>query len=221
MLSALVRQSRHLGKLAVRSKYTQAPLPYALNALEPHISEKIMDLHYNKHHKTYVTNLNNAAEELAAAVEAEDIASQVRLHQAIRFNGGGNLNHELFWNNMASPSDGGGALPAGGAIESAIVSTFGSFDNFQAAFKAKSLGVQGSGWCWLAYDTAVKSVVIATTANQDPLESTTGLKPLLGVDVWEHAYYLDYENRRPDYIDNIWPVINWNEVETRLKAASA
>eukprot|EP00730_Choanoeca_flexa_P014473 TRINITY_DN6343_c0_g2_i3.p1 TRINITY_DN6343_c0_g2~~TRINITY_DN6343_c0_g2_i3.p1 ORF type:complete len:222 (+),score=75.98 TRINITY_DN6343_c0_g2_i3:81-746(+) len=219
MLSAIARSSRHFSKLAVRSKYTQAPLPYALDALEPYISQTIMDLHYNKHHKTYVDNLNKAADELQAATEAEDIASQVRLHQAVKFNGGGNLNHELFWNNMAPASSGGGSPPAAGSVlDTAINATFGSFDNFQAVFKTKALGVQGSGWAWLAYDPAVKAVVVATTANQDPLESTTGLKPLVGVDVWEHAYYLDYENRRPEYIDNIWNVINWAEAEKRFEA---
>lgn len=177
-----------------------------------------MHIHHQKHHNTYVTNLNVANEKLVEAQQKGDISSIIALQQAIKFNGGGHLNHSIFWKNLAPISQGGGELPAGD-LRSMIEGQYGSLDKFQATMSAASVGVQGSGWGWLGYDKASCKLTVATTANQDPLQATTGLVPLLGIDVWEHAYYLQYKNVRPDYLKNIWKVINWKDVATRLEAA--
>ncbi len=188
------------------------PLPYDFNALEPVISAEIMELHYTKHHQGYVTKLNESLEKYADAENKGDIAAMIGLQSAIKFNGGGHVNHALFWNNLAP--EGTSELAKGG-LSQAIDTAFGSFDKFVETFNAKTAAVQGSGWGWLGCCPASSKVCIATCSNQDPL-STQGLIPLLGVDVWEHAYYLQYKNLRPDYLKNIWRIINWKEVEKRF-----
>eukprot|EP00941_MAST-03F_sp_MAST-3F-sp1_P003650 g3650.t1 len=206
---------------AVRAASSTASLPelsYSYDALEPHISKEIMEIHHSKHHQTYVTNYNAAIENYLAAESAGKWAEMIALQPAINFNGGGHVNHSLFFENLAPAGQGGGGKPTG-ALLAAIEKEFGSFEDFQAVFAAKTAAVQGSGWGWLGYDASAKRVVVETCANQDPL-SSKGLKPLMGVDVWEHAYYLQYKNVRPDYLKEIWSVINWDVVASRFEAAT-
>jgi Fe-Mn family superoxide dismutase len=195
------------------------PLPYAYNALEPHIDELTMQIHHDRHHATYVNNLNAALEghpelqqkpleELLANLDA--VPESIRT--AVRNNGGGHANHTLFWEIM-SPN--GGGQPTG-ALADAINSTFGSFENFKEQFTKAAVGRFGSGWAWLVVDNG--KLAITSTPNQDnPIME--GKTPILGLDVWEHAYYLKYQNKRPDYIAAWWNVVNWAEVNKRFEAA--
>lgn len=193
-------------------------LPYAYDALEPVISAEIMELHHSKHHNAYVTNLNAALEKHAEAEAKGDVSGMIAQHSAIKFNGGGHINHSIFWTNLAPQSQGGGEPPKG-ALADAINAKWGSLDKFIEAFNAKTAPVQGSGWGWLAWCPVNKIPLIWTCSNQDSLQATTGLIPLLGIDVWEHAYYLQYKNVRPDYLKNIWKVVNWANVTERYEAA--
>ncbi|EIE78329.1 hypothetical protein G6F46_007994 [Rhizopus delemar] len=201
---------------SIRTKVTLPELPYEYNGLEPYINEEIMRLHHSKHHQAYVNGFNQAEEKLQGAFQANDLTQQIALQNALKFNGGGHINHTLFWQNLAPKGKGGGSL-AKGALSSAIEKQFGSFDDFVKEFNTAAAGVQGSGWAWLGYNKAAKRLEIATTPNQDPLLHLT---PLLGVDVWEHAYYLQYKNVRPDYLKNIWEVINWETVAERFAKAT-
>lgn len=194
-------------------------LPYALNALEPVISEEIMNLHYNKHHQTYVNNLNKALKDYCDAESKGDLPKQIALQKAIKFNGGGHINHSIFWTNLIPKDQGGGTAPTGKLAE-AINKSFGSLDKFIEKFNAEAAAVQGSGWAWLGLCKDSKELYIVTCENQDPL-STKGLVPLLGIDVWEHAYYLQYKNVRADYLKKIWEVVNWKNVAERYEAAVA
>uniref|UniRef100_A0A7S3L5U4 Superoxide dismutase n=1 Tax=Amphora coffeiformis TaxID=265554 RepID=A0A7S3L5U4_9STRA len=189
-------------------------LAYDYDALQPAISQETMTLHHSKHHNTYVTNLNAGLEKLDAAMTANNVSAIIGLQGALKFNGGGHLNHTLFWENL-TPDE----TAPGPETTKAIAEAFGSLDALKADMSAKTVAVQGSGWGWLGYNAATKRLEIATCANQDPLQATTGLVPLLGIDVWEHAYYVDYRNVRPDYVKNIWSVIDWKAVEARLVAA--
>lgn len=200
-------------------KYELPKLPYALNALVPVISEEIMNLHYNKHHQGYVNNLNQALAQYAEAQQKQDLQAMTALLAAIKFNGGGHINHSIFWTNLAPENQGGGTPPEG-ELATAINQAFGSLQNFIDQFSPKAVAIQGSGWCWLGYNKARNTLEIATCDNQDPL-STKGLIPLLGVDVWEHAYYLQYKNVRPDYVKAIWKIINWKNVAERYQKAKA
>lgn len=197
--------------------YTLPKLPYALNALEPIISEEIMNLHYNKHHATYVANLNKALEQYAEAEKKNDLSSMIALQSAIKFNGGGHDNHSKFWESLA-PTNTFGGTPPTDELAAEINKEFGSLQNFIDQFNAKTVAIQGSGWGWLGYNKTKKRLEIATTENQDPL-STKGLIPLLGIDVWEHAYYLQYKNVRAEYLKSIWGIINWVTVAKRFNAA--
>lgn len=201
------------------AQYKLPDLPYDLSALEPVISAEIMSLHYHKHHNTYVTNLNKALELYTEADQKNDIAATVAQLQAIKFNGGGHINHSIFWTNLAPTGQGGGGAPEG-ALAKAIDATWGSFDKFVELFSAKTVAIQGSGWGWLGYCKNTKRLSIMTCTNQDPL-SAIGLVPLLGIDVWEHAYYLQYKNARADYVKAIWQIINWKNVSERYTAATA
>ncbi|KAG2215804.1 hypothetical protein INT46_007427 [Mucor plumbeus] len=201
---------------AIRTKVTLPDLPYGYDALEPYINTEIMKLHHSKHHQTYVNGFNAAEEKLQDAFKSNDLTEQLALQNALKFNGGGHINHTLFWQNLAPNGKGGGSLPKG-ALASAIEKEFGSFDEFIKKFNTAAAGVQGSGWAWLGYNKQFKRVEIATTANQDPLLTLT---PLLGIDVWEHAYYLQYKNVRPDYLKNIWEVVNWETVAERFAKAA-
>ncbi|KAJ1640283.1 Manganese/iron superoxide dismutase [Pavlovales sp. CCMP2436] len=215
--SPMLRTSLRRFSTAVR-KYTLPDLPYDAGALAPAISGEIMTIHHSKHHNAYITNLNVALEKYAEAEAKGDLAAMVALQSAIKFNGGGHVNHSIFWTNLAPVASGGGDAGKAPTVSKMIDAQWGSLDAFKSAFSAQSVAVQGSGWGWLGYDKAAGSLKIATTANQDPL-STLGLVPLLGVDVWEHAYYLQYKNVRPDYLKSIWSVVNWANVEERLAKA--
>jgi len=199
--------------------FTLPNLPYAFNALEPHIDARTMEIHHGKHHNAYVTNLNKAiAGTDAENLSIEDICkSASKYPAAVRNNGGGHFNHSLFWTVLGP--DGGGA--PSGALAKAIDSTFGSFDAFKTKFGEAAAGRFGSGWAWLIVDANGK-IAITSTPNQDnPLMDVAEAKgtPILGLDVWEHAYYLNYQNRRPDYIAAFWNVVNWSEVGNRFESA--
>ena len=193
-------------------------LAYDYDALEPAISAETMTLHHSKHHQTYITNLNATLEKIHGTMAQGDVSGTIALQGALKFNGGGHVNHTLFWENLAPASS--CSFPKGGPLEAAINARFGSYENMVAEVSAKTIAVQGSGWGWLAYDPKSKVIDAVALPTQDPLEATTGLKPLLGIDVWEHAYYVDYRNVRPDYVKAIWDIINWEVVEKRLVAAS-
>ena len=199
--------------MAMREELPQ--LPYDFSDLEPVISAEIMQLHYTKHHQAYVTNLNKALEQYAEAENKKDVALMIALQSAIKFNGGGHVNHSIFWTNLAPTKKGGGELKSGTLLDS-ITQEFGSIEAFIEQFSAKTVAIQGSGWGWLGYNKAKKRLEIATCDNQDPL-STKGLVPLLGVDVWEHAYYLQYKNVRAEYIKAIWSIVNWQNVQDRFE----
>lgn len=190
-------------------------LPYAYEALEPAISREIMELHHKKHHQAYINNYKAALEKYNAAEKEGRIDQMIALQSALKFNGGGHVNHTLFWENLA-PKDQVGE-PSKELIQS-IETYFGSLDKLIEEMTAKSAGVQGSGWGWLAIDPQKKCLYIVTCQNQDPA-SSQGVVPLLGIDVWEHAYYLQYKNVRPDYLKAIWQVINWNCVNKRFESA--
>jgi len=197
------------------SHHAELPdLPYDFNALEPVISAQIMELHYSKHHNTYVTKFNEAMDQLVDAQEKGDFAKMIQLEPALRFNGGGHINHSIFWTNLAPKNKGGGQLHEG-PLKKELEKTFGSIDNFKQEFNTKTAAIQGSGWGWLGFNEKRKGLYITTCANQDPL-ATKNLVPLLGVDVWEHAYYLQYKNVRPDYLKAIWEIVNWKNVEERF-----
>ena len=193
------------------------PLPYAPDALEPHIDTRTMEIHHEKHHLAYVTNLNNAiAGTDAEKMSIEDICKNIsKLPMAVRNNGGGHYNHSLFWTIMA-PNAGGAPK---GKLADAINSAFGSFDEFKTKFNQAAATRFGSGWAWLIKNAAGKLEVCSTPNQDNPLMDVAEVKgtPLLGIDVWEHAYYLHYQNRRPDYCTAFWNVVNWDEVSNRFE----
>lgn len=196
-------------------------LPYATDALEPHIDKMTMEIHHDKHHQAYVTNLNKALEGKAEATQPiEDLMKHIdKFPAAVRNNGGGHYNHSLFWE-VIGPNKGGEPK---GALADAIKTAFGSFADFKTKFAEAGATRFGSGWAWLIV-TADKKVAVCSTPNQDnPLMSIAEVKgtPILGMDVWEHAYYLKYQNRRPDYIAAFWNVVNWDAVSERFEKASS
>ena len=198
--------------------FTLPPLPYAYNALEPHIDEQTMKIHHDKHHQAYVDNLNKAI----AGTEHENksledlIANAGKISPAVRNNGGGHWNHTFFWDILSADS----GAPSGSLAE-AINSTFGSFDEFKTKFNTAGATRFGSGWAWLIVKDG--KLEVTSTPNQDnPLMDVAEVKgtPILGVDVWEHAYYLKYQNKRPDYLAAIWNVINWKKVQENFDKAN-
>jgi len=199
---------------AARSKHTLPDLSYDYSALEPHINAEIMELHHSKHHQTYVNNLNAAEEQLEEALAKGDASKVISLGPALRFNGGGHLNHAIFWQTL-SPH--GNAEPEGKLLE-AIQRDFGSFEAMKTRLSAMSVGIQGSGWGWLGLDKTDGKLKLSAQPNQDPLEACTGLYPLFGIDVWEHAYYLQYKNVRPKYVEEIFKVADWKEVAKRFES---
>ncbi|MFI5127152.1 MAG: superoxide dismutase [Candidatus Acidiferrales bacterium] len=204
---------------AQAAPYTVPPLPYAFDALEPYIDAKTMEIHHDKHHGAYVKNLNAALEGHAdlAKLSVEELISKIdsvpeNIRTAVRNNGGGHANHSLFWKIMKK---GGGGEPKG-EIAEAIKSTFGSFNEFKTKFNEAATKRFGSGWAWLQVKGG--KLGIESTPNQDnPLMS--GAKPVMGVDVWEHAYYLKYQNRRPEYLEAWWNVVNWDQINQNYAAA--
>jgi Fe-Mn family superoxide dismutase len=201
--------------------HTLPPLPYPTNALEPHIDAQTMEIHHGRHHKTYVDNLNKALDGQAALASKsiEDLLRDIKsvpenIRQPVINNGGGHHNHSLFWTIMGP---GGGGDPSG-TVGDAIKAAFGDVAAFKAKIKENALGQFGSGWSWLVWDGSKLQAV--KRANQDsPLMD--GLVPVLGIDVWEHAYYLKYQNKRPDYVDAWWNTVNWKAVEERFANARA
>jgi len=191
-----------------RGEHTFPKLPYAYDALEPYISKEIMELHHTKHHQTYVNGLNAAEASLAKTGSTKEAIS---LQPALKFNGGGHINHSLFWKNLSPANGDGGKLPDG-PLKQALVADFGSIDGFKKQMNTVTAAIQGSGWGWLGYNKSSKKLEIVTTANQDPLLSH---EPIIGIDIWEHAFYLQYKNVKPDYLNAIWNVINFKEAEKR------
>lgn len=200
--------------------FTLPDLPYGYDALEPYIDQQTMNIHHKKHHQTYIDKLNKALEghDELAAKPIEEILNDLNavpedIRTAVRNHGGGHYNHSMFWQIMGPPPAGGQAGQPEGDIASAIDAAFGSFDIFKEKFAEAAANRFGSGWAWLI--SSGDKLKITSTANQDcPLSD--GTKPILGLDVWEHAYYLKYQNRRPQYIDAWWKVVNWPEVAKRL-----
>ncbi len=198
--------------------FSLPPLPYAHDALEPHIDKLTMEIHHGKHHNAYVTNLNKALESAPqlASKSVEELlgnncaAVPENIRTAVRNNGGGHINHSMFWQIMGPKA---GGQPAGKVAEG-IKSTFGGFDQFKEKLNAAGLGRFGSGWAWLVKDKSGKLEIISTANQDSPVME--GKYPVLGVDVWEHAYYVKYQNRRADYLAAWWNVVNWNEVEKRF-----
>jgi Fe-Mn family superoxide dismutase len=197
--------------------FTLPPLPYPNDALEPSIDKMTMEIHHDRHHKTYVDNLNKALES-AADLQSKSIEDLLRnlnsvpeaIRPAVRNNGGGHANHSLFWEIMGPKA---GGAPSGD-LAAAINSTFGDFDKFKAKIKENALGQFGSGWSWLAVGKDGKLMAVKTPNQDTPLME--GHTPILGIDVWEHAYYLKYQNKRPDYVDAWWNVVDWTKVADRF-----
>ncbi|PZQ74205.1 MAG: superoxide dismutase [Mn] [Variovorax paradoxus] len=208
--------------------YTLPPLPYAHDALEPHIDAQTMEIHHSKHHQAYVNNLNAAVKDTPHdGVPVEQLIARIdelpeAIRVAVRNNGGGHANHSLFWAVMAPPAQGGGGTPQG-ALAQAIDRDLGGFDAFKDAFTKAALTCFGSGWAWLVVGSDGR-LAVESSGNQDsPLMQGigSGATPILGLDVWEHAYYLRYQNRRPEYIAAFYNVVNWAEVARRHAAARA
>jgi Fe-Mn family superoxide dismutase len=202
----------------IMQKFELPALPYSYDALEPYIDKMTMEIHHTKHHNAYVTNLNKAVEGTDMAGKSlDELLKNISKHPvAVRNNGGGHWNHSLFWTLM---KQNGGGEPSG-ALADAIKSSFGSFNDFKAQFSNAAATRFGSGWAWLTVSGG--KLVVGSTPNQDnPLMDVAEIKgtPILGLDVWEHAYYLKYQNRRPEYIENWWKVINWIEVAKRFSEA--
>lgn len=200
--------------------YQLPKLLYSYDALEPHIDARTMEIHHTKHHQTYINNVNAALEKYPALADksVEDLIRDLNavpedIRTVVRNNGGGHANHSMFWTIMAPKA---GGEPSGGLAE-AIKSAFGGFDGFKDQFSKAAAGRFGSGWAWLSVDGSGKLVVTSTPNQDSPLSE--GLKPILGLDVWEHAYYLNYQNRRPDYIAAWWNVVNWKQVASNYASS--
>ncbi|XP_062554788.1 superoxide dismutase [Mn], mitochondrial-like [Armigeres subalbatus] len=195
-----------------RLNHTLPELPYEYSALEPTICREIMELHHQKHHAGYVEAYNTAEEQLREALVSCRPSEVIQLGSVLRFNGGGHINHSLFWENLSphctAPSK---------ALESGLKQNFYSKEDFKQLMRDSALAVQGSGWVWLGWHKPTKMMKVTVCSNQDPLEATTGLMPLLGIDVWEHAYYIQYKNDRAKYFDALWEIINWKEVSKRYE----
>ncbi|QDU72519.1 superoxide dismutase [Mucisphaera calidilacus] len=195
-------------------QYVLPPLPYAYNALDAAIDEQTMRLHHDLHHAGYVRGLNGALAKLAEARESGDYAMVQHWSRKVSFNGGGHTLHTIFWSNMAPPSQGGGGEPEG-ALRDKIETDFGSVTKFKEHFSAAAGAVEGSGWGILGHDATSGKLIVVQGENQQKL-TTWGITPVLVLDVWEHAYYLRYQNRRKEYIKNWWQVVNWSDVASRV-----
>jgi Fe-Mn family superoxide dismutase len=200
--------------------FTLPPLPYAKDALEPHIDAQTMEIHHGKHHNAYVTNLNAAVEKASEIANwpLDDLCSKIasvpeNVRTAVRNNAGGHWNHSLFWESMG-PNAGG---EPSGALKAAIDSAFGDFAKFKEQFAAAAMGRFGSGWAWLVNKSGKLAIVSSPNQDNPLMEGTASKDVLLGIDVWEHAYYLKYQNRRADYVGAFWNVVNWGAVGARLK----
>ncbi|QCR19273.1 superoxide dismutase [Agrococcus sp. SGAir0287] len=194
--------------------YTLPELPYDYAALEPHISAKIMELHHDKHHKTYVDGANAALEQLAAARDAGEFGSITKLEKDLAFHLGGHTNHTIFWNNLSG--DGGGEPE--GELAAAIAEFFGDYAKFQAHFSANATAIQGSGWSVLAWDSIAERLNVFQLFDQQG-NVPVGTQPILMLDMWEHAFYLDYLNVKADYVKAFWNIVNWQDAQARFEAA--
>lgn len=197
------------------SQHSLPPLAYAYNALEPHLDAQTMELHHTKHHKAYVDGLNKAEAELAKLRASGDYAMIEYWSKKAAFHGGGHYLHSMFWKIMAPPSQGGGGEPTG-VLADKIREDFGSFDNFKKQFTAAAIAVEGSGWALVHFRPADKRLIILQAENQHKL-SPWGSTPIMGIDVWEHAYYLKYQNKRADYVNAWWNVVNWKQVTENMQ----
>lgn len=215
VLSAVAPEARAAESGAV-TEHVLPPLPYAFDALEPYIDAATMELHHGKHHAAYVTGLNAAEAALAKARADGDFALVQHWAKRAAFNGGGHFLHSMFWKVMAPSGKGGGGEPEG-ALRDAINRDFGSFDAFKKQFSAAAAQVEGGGWGLLHYRPEDDRLLVLQAENQHKL-TVWGAMPILGIDVWEHAYYLKYQNKRPDYIDAWWSVVNWKQVGENLAA---
>jgi superoxide dismutase, Fe-Mn family len=198
-----------LQKFIRRTKFTLPDLPYDYNALEPVISSKIMQIHHGKHHATYVNNLNNAMDALNTSQAANDLETFTYLTNQVKFNAGGHNNHAMFWKNLAPAREDN--CPESKDLSKAIEKDFGSYEKLKEVMSKHATAVQGSGWAWLGVNDFGK-LSVASSSNQDV---PVGMKPILTIDVWEHAYYLQYANVRADFVKMIWSIINWNDVSER------
>ncbi|KAK2763916.1 Superoxide dismutase [Mn], mitochondrial [Arachnomyces sp. PD_36] len=199
--------------------YSVPQLPYSYDALEPAISSQIMELHHSKHHNTYVTNLNAALKAQAEAIRTADLPAQLALQPALNFNAGGHINHSLFWANLVSPGSPDASPDAAPNLVKAIQATWGDLQTFRQKFGEVLLGIKGSGWGWLVRRGEKGPLAIVATKDQDIVGKDE--TPIFGVDMWEHAYYLQYLNGKAAYVENIWSVINWKTAEERYVGGSA
>lgn len=223
MLSSTLRTARSARSVrsafatvgAIRTKVSLPDLDWDFGALEPFISAQINEIHYTKHHQAYVNGYNQAIEQAAEAKVKGDVKKTIELQKLINFNGGGYTNHCLFWKNLAPEKQGGGEPPsADSELAKKIDELFGSLDNLKAVTNAKLAGIQGSGWAFIVKNKENNGLEVVTTANQDTV--TGSLVPLVAIDAWEHAYYLQYQNVKVDYFKAIWNVISWKEAEKRF-----
>ncbi|AOA61769.1 Superoxide dismutase [Mn], mitochondrial [Komagataella phaffii CBS 7435] len=201
--------------VTTRTKVSLPDLRWDFHELEPFISGKINELHYTKHHQTYVNGYNAAIEQLSEAKETNNTPKVIELQQALRFHGGGYVNHNLFWDNLAPPKQGGGELPSESSdFSKKVIEEYGSFDSLISLTNSKLAGIQGSGWAFIVKNKENGSVEVVQRPNQDTVSGS--LVPLVAIDAWEHAYYLQYQNVKADYFKAIWNVINWKEAEKRF-----
>ena len=219
-----IKQYNPPGDFYHMANFTLPPLPYSYDALEPHIDAKTMEIHYTKHHQAYTDGLNKALSSLGPEFQKGDVVELLKnidsvpesARGAVNFHGGGYNNHALFWNNMKK---GGGGEPSG-ELANAIKKSFGSFADFKDKFSKDTVAIQGSGWGWLVLNGKTNAVQFTTMPNQTSPRTkwkSEKLTPLLGLDVWEHAYYLKYQNKRADYVAAWWNVVNWDEVKSRFE----
>ena len=201
--------------------YVLPKLAYGLADLEPVISQAMLDVHYNKHHLNYVNTLNGAIGPLSTALANNDLETVVKLQQTISFNGGSHINHSMYWENLAPISGTGGKPPVPTSLfNKQIVQDWGTFDSLIKYLTKRTTEIKGSGWGWLVLDKATKKTMFMQTQNQDTIIGIdTDKVPLLAIDVWEHAYYIDYKNARANYMNNIWKIINWETVNKRYEKA--
>ena len=209
-----------MGFDAATKQYVLPDLPYAYDALEPVIDEQTMRIHHDKHHAGYVKGVNNAIKQLEEIrMGVGDPGLIQHWQRQLSFHMGGHINHTLFWSGMKPESEGGGGKPAGN-LANQIINDFGSFNHFTRHFTAAATKVEGSGWGWLVYEPASKQLMVVQMQNQQDM-MFTGAIPLLGVDVWEHAYYLKYQNRRAEYVEAFMRLVNWDEISRRFESARA
>jgi len=198
------------------SNYQLPELEYAYDALEPIITKEMLEIHHDKHHRAYVNNLNAALEKYHEAEMKKDAQKMVELQSAIKFNGGGHINHSIFWQILAPINKGGGQVDKNSEIYKAIERGFDSFEHFQETLNTHTTAVQGSGWGWLGYNKQTKNLIVEGCFNHDLL-SARDIFPIFCIDVWEHAYYLKYKNARATFVKEIWKILNWKEIENRYK----